>query len=94
MKTTRETSSSPGFTKNSIYVMPKRGSSTSVAFTAFLGCRRGDPESQPTPKGTGGWGGRSQKCLRLGGGAGALGRTARPGDGEPRGGGGGTGYLY
>lgn len=36
MKTTRETSSSPGFTKNSMYVMPRRGSSTRVAFTAFL----------------------------------------------------------
>lgn len=37
MKTTLETSSSPGFTKNSMYVMPRRGSSTRVAFTAFLG---------------------------------------------------------
>lgn len=46
MKTTRETSSSPGFTKNSIYVMPKRGSSTSVAFTAFLGCRGAGGETQ------------------------------------------------
>lgn len=36
MKTTRETSSSPGFTKNSMYVMPRRGRSTRVAFTAFL----------------------------------------------------------
>lgn len=36
MKMTRETSSSPGFTKNSMYVMPRRGSSTRVAFTAFL----------------------------------------------------------
>lgn len=39
MKTARETSSSPGFTKNSMYVVPRRGSSTRVAFTAFL--RRG-----------------------------------------------------
>lgn len=58
MKTTRETSSSPGFTKNSMYVMPRRGSSTRVAFTAFLGWGWGGPESQPTPEGPGGGGGR------------------------------------
>lgn len=29
-------SSSPGFTKNSMYVIPSKGRSTRVAFTAFL----------------------------------------------------------
>lgn len=85
MKTTRETSSSPGFTKNSMYVMPRRGSSTSVAFTAFLGCGVAGGETQshsPLQRGLRVGGGRSQKCLRLGGGAGALGGTARPGWGR------------
>lgn len=55
MKTTRETSSSPGFTKNSMYVMPRRGSSTRVAFTAFLRVRGGKEAQSHSPpqEGTG-----------------------------------------
>lgn len=74
MKTTRETSSSPGFTKNSMYVMPRRGSSTRVAFTAFLRVRGGkEAQSHSLPlEGAGachlvnrtGSGGGSLECLR------------------------------
>lgn len=82
MKTTRETSSSPGFTKNSMYVIPSRGSSTRVAFTAFLeeeGARGGDAQGHRPPQDGAG---ASGLVNRTGSGGGGWQVPGRPETGE------------